>query len=77
MERYTNILGLEESILSKLLYYIRHSWVQIQCNLYQIANGIFCSSRTEKNLKICVETYPTPNTILAGAGRINFSDFTL
>ena len=35
--------------------------LQIQCNLYQIANGIFYRTRT-KNLKICMETKKTPNS---------------
>ena len=35
--------------------------LQIQCNPYQITNGIFHRTRT-KNLKICVETQKTPNS---------------
>uniref|UniRef100_A0A8C9BH26 Uncharacterized protein n=1 Tax=Phocoena sinus TaxID=42100 RepID=A0A8C9BH26_PHOSS len=34
---------------------------EIQCNPYQITNGIFYRSRT-KNLKICMETQETPNS---------------
>ena len=35
--------------------------LQIQCNPYQITNGIFHRTRT-KNLKICMETQKTPNS---------------
>ena len=35
--------------------------LQIQCNPYQITNGIFYRTRT-KNLKICMETQKTPNS---------------
>ena len=35
--------------------------LQIQCNPYQITNGIFYGTRT-KNLKICMETQKTPNS---------------
>ena len=35
--------------------------LQIQCNPYQITNGIFYRSRTN-NLKICMETQKTPNS---------------
>ena len=31
--------------------------LQIQCNPYQIANGIFHRTRTKKNLKISMETH--------------------
>ena len=34
--------------------------LQIQCNPYQITNGIFHRIRTQ-NLKICMETQKTPN----------------
>ena len=35
--------------------------LQIQCNPYQIANGIFYGTRT-KNLIICMETQKTPKS---------------
>ena len=55
--------------------------LQIQCNPYQITNGIFHRTRT-KTLKICMETQKTPNSqrILRkknGAGRIRLPDFRL
>ena len=34
----------------------------IQCNPYQITNGIFHRIGTKKNLKICMETGKTPNS---------------
>ena len=72
-------LGLKESILSKWLYYQMQSTVQ--CNLYQITNGIFHRTRT-KNLTIHMETQKTQNSqsILRkknGAGGINLPDFRL
>ena len=41
--------------------YTTQSNLQIQCNPYQITNGIFYRTRT-KNLKICKETQKTPNS---------------
>ena len=35
--------------------------LQIQCNPYQITNGIFHRTRT-KNFTICMETQKTPNS---------------
>ena len=35
--------------------------LQIQCNPYQITNGIFYGTRT-KTLKICMETQKTPKS---------------
>ena len=35
--------------------------LQIQCNPYQITNGIFYRTRTE-NFTICMETQKTPNS---------------
>ena len=37
------------------------SSLQIQCNPYQITNGIFHRTRI-KTLKICMETHKTPNS---------------
>ena len=61
--------------------YTTQSNLQIQCNTYQITNGIFYGTRT-KNLKICVEKQKTPNSqpILrekSGAEGIRLSDFRL
>ena len=55
--------------------------LQIQCNPYQITNGIFYRTRT-KNLKVCMETQKTLNShsILEeknGAGGIRLPDFRL
>ena len=41
--------------------YTTQSNLRIQCNPYQITNGIFYRTRT-KNLKICMETQETPNS---------------
>ena len=53
--------------------------IQIQCNPYQITNGIFHRTRT-KNLQMCMETQKSwiAKAILKkGAGRIRFPDFRL
>ena len=42
--------------------YTTQSNPQIQCNAYQITSGIFYRTRT-KNLKICMETQKTPNSL--------------
>ena len=54
-----HILGLEEPILWKWLYYAKQSTDSMQ--FYQINNGIFHRTRTTKNLKICIGTQKTPN----------------
>ena len=41
--------------------YTTQSNLQIQCNPYQITNGIFYRT-SQKNLKICMETQKTPNS---------------
>ena len=41
--------------------YTTQSNLQIQCNPYQITNGIFYGTRTN-HLKICMETQKTPNS---------------
>ena len=50
-------LGLEESILSKWLYYN----LQFQCNCYQITKDILHRNRTEY-FKTCMEMKETPNS---------------
>ena len=49
-----HVLGLEKSVLSKWPY---QGNLQIQCNAYQITNGIF--HRTGKKYKICMEKQMT------------------
>ena len=58
MESYTMFLDWKNQYCGN--DYTTQSNLQIQCNPYQITNGIFCRSRT-KNLKICMETQKTPN----------------
>ena len=41
--------------------YTAQSNLQIQCNSYQITDGIFHRIRTKKNL-ICMETQKSPNS---------------
>ena len=52
-------LGLEESTLSKWLYYPR--WSTVQCNPSQIAKDIAHRTRT-KYYKICMEIQKTTNS---------------
>ena len=54
-----HVLGLEESTCEN--DYTTQGNLEIQCNPYQITNGIFYGTRT-KNLKICMETQKTPNS---------------
>ena len=59
MERYTMFLDWKNQ-------HCEHdnttqSILQIQCNPYQITNGIFHRART-KNFTICMETQKTPNS---------------
>ena len=61
-------------------YTSKHN-LQIQCNPYQITNGIFHRTRT-KNFTIHMETQKTPNSQAVlrkknGAGEINLPDFRL
>ena len=61
-------------------YITKHN-LQIQCDPYQITNGIFHRTRT-KNFKIHMETQKTPiaKAVLRkknGAGGINLPDFRL
>ena len=53
--------------------------LQIQCNPYQIINGIFHRTRT-KHFTIHMETQKTPNiqsSLENGVGRITLPDFRL
>ena len=52
-------LRLGESLMSKWLYY--PSNLQIQCNVYQITNGVFHRTRP-KIFTICMETQKTLNS---------------
>ena len=61
--------------------YITKCNLQIQCDPYQITNGIFHRTRT-KNFTIHMETQKTPNSQAVlkkknGAGGINLPDFRL
>ena len=58
MERYTMFLDWKNQHCEN--DYTTQSNLQIQCNSYQITNGIFHRTRTQ-NLKICVETQKTLN----------------
>ena len=69
------------SNIVKMIYYTTKCNLQIQCNPYQITNGIFHRTRT-KNFIIHMETQKTPNSQSSlekknGSGGINLSDFRL
>ena len=79
MQRYTMFLDCKYQYCDN--DYTTQSNLQIQCNPYQITNGIFYRTRT-KNLKMCMETQKTPNSQRSlegknGAGGIRFPDFRL
>ena len=59
MERYTMFLDWKNQYCENDS--TTQSNLQIQCNPYQITNGIFYRTRT-KNLKICMETQKTLNS---------------
>ena len=59
MERYTMFLDWKNQYCEN--DFTTQSNLQIQCNPYQITNGIFYRTRT-KNLKICMETEKTLNS---------------
>ena len=59
MERYTMFLDWKNQYYEN--DYTTQSNLQIQCNLYQIINGIFHRIRT-KNFIICMEIQKTPNS---------------
>ena len=73
MEKIHHVLGLEESILSKWLYYPRQSTDSMQSHFSQNYN---------KNFKICMRAQKTPNGQSNpekenGSGGIRFPDFRL
>ena len=79
MERYTMFMDWKNHYWEN--DYTTQSNLQIQCNPYQITNGIFYRTGT-KNLKISMETQKTPNSQsnLEGkkrAGGIRLPDFRL
>ena len=80
MERYTMFLDWKNQHCENDS--TTQSNLQIQCNPYQISNGIFHRTTT-KNFTICVETQKTPNSRSNlekkknGAGGIRFPDFRL
>ena len=62
--------------------YTTQGSLQIQCNSYQITNGIFHKTRRKKNPEMCMETQKTPNSQSDfrkknRAGGIRLSDFRL
>ena len=59
MERYTMFLDWKNQYCEN--DYITQGNLQIQCNPYQITNGIFHRSKT-KIFLICMETQKTPNS---------------
>ena len=59
MERYTTFLDWKNQYCEN--DYTTQSNLQIQCNPYQITNGIFHRTRTE-NFTICMETQKTLNS---------------
>ena len=69
MERYMMFLDWKNQYYEN--DYTNQSNLQIQCNPFQITNGIFSffyRTRT-KNLKICMETQKTPNRQCSLEGR--------
>ena len=59
MERYSTFPGRKNQYYEN--YYTAKHNLQIQCDPYQITNGIFHRTRT-KNFTIHVETQKTPNS---------------
>ena len=59
IERYTMLLGWNNQYCQN--DYTTQGNLQIQCNPYQITNGIFHRTRTI-NFKIYMETQKTPNS---------------
>ena len=59
MERYYMFLGRKNQYCDNV--YTTKCNLQIQCNPYEITNGIFHQTRT-KNFTIHMETQKTPNS---------------
>jgi len=61
MERYTMFVDWKNQYCQN--DYTTQGSLQIQCNPYQITNGVFHRIRTttEKSLKICLQTQKIPN----------------
>jgi len=78
MERYSMFLGRKNQYCEN--DYTTKYNLQIQCDPYQITNGIFHRTRT-KNFTIHMETQNILNSQAVlrknGAGRINLPDFRL
>ena len=68
MERYTMFLDWKNQYCEN--DYTTQSDLQIQCNPYQITNGIFYGTRTNI-LKICMETQKTLNSKSGLEGKKN------
>ena len=75
-----HVHGLEDSIENE---YTTQRNLQIQCNPYQVTNGIFHRTRTN-NLKICMQTHTKKPQISkailrkkSGTGGINLPHFRL
>ena len=79
MKRYSMFLGRKNQYCENDYTTTKHN-LQIQCDPYQIINGIFHRTRT-KNFTIHMETQKTPNSQSSlkknGAGGINLPDFRL
>ena len=80
MERYTMFVDLKNQYCQND-YTAYGGNLQIQCNSYQITNGIFHRTRTKSN-KVCIETEKTLNGHSNlekenGAGGIRLPDFRL
>ena len=79
MERYSMFLGKKNQYCEN--DYITKYYLQIQCDPYQITNGIFHRTRTKNFTFIWNHKKPQiAKAILRkknGTGRINLSDFTL
>ena len=79
MERYTTFLEWKNQYCVN--DYTTQSNLQIQCNPYEITNGIFYRTRTN-NVKICMDTQKMPNSQSSLEGKneargIRLPDFRL
>ena len=59
MDKYTMLLDWKNQYCKN--DYTTQSNLQVQCNPYQITNGIFHRTRT-RNFTVCMETQKTPNS---------------